>query len=83
MIRESALESIRACTLRGQLELVKLDEPIPIDEVEPASEIVKRFVTGKCHIKDRLIHCFFVGRDHVLWKRGNCCTVKTNFQILI
>ncbi|KPJ14893.1 Glutamate synthase [NADH], amyloplastic [Papilio machaon] len=44
--RESALESIRACTLRGQLELVKLDEPIPIDEVEPASEIVKRFATG-------------------------------------
>ncbi|XP_068630791.1 uncharacterized protein [Battus philenor] len=44
--RESALESIRACTLRGQLELVKLDEPIPIDEVEPATEIVKRFATG-------------------------------------
>ncbi|XP_052750454.1 uncharacterized protein LOC113511910 [Galleria mellonella] len=44
--RESALESIRACTLRGQLELVKLDEPIPISEVEPASEIVKRFATG-------------------------------------
>ncbi|XP_075970926.1 uncharacterized protein LOC142973196 [Anticarsia gemmatalis] len=44
--RESALESVRACTLRGQLELVKLDEPIPISEVEPASEIVKRFATG-------------------------------------
>ncbi|KAI5644015.1 glutamine amidotransferases class-II domain-containing protein [Phthorimaea operculella] len=44
--RESALESIRACTLRGQLELVKLDEPIPLSEVEPASEIVKRFATG-------------------------------------
>ncbi|XP_059052360.1 uncharacterized protein LOC131846961 [Achroia grisella] len=44
--RESALESIRACTLRGQLELVKLDEPIPISEVEPAAEIVKRFATG-------------------------------------
>nr|XP_049703024.1 uncharacterized protein LOC110374537 [Helicoverpa armigera] len=44
--RESALESIRACTLRGQLELVKLDEPIPLSEVEPAVEIVKRFATG-------------------------------------
>ncbi|XP_041976637.1 glutamate synthase [NADH], amyloplastic isoform X2 [Aricia agestis] len=44
--RESALESIRACTLRGQLELVKLDEPIPLSEVEPAQEIVKRFATG-------------------------------------
>ncbi|KAH9630612.1 hypothetical protein HF086_007036 [Spodoptera exigua] len=44
--RESALESIRACTLRGQLELVKLDEPIPLSEVEPASEIVKRFATA-------------------------------------
>lgn len=40
------MESVRACTLRGQLELIKLDQPISIDEVEPASEIVKRFVTG-------------------------------------
>ncbi|KAJ0179692.1 hypothetical protein K1T71_004283 [Dendrolimus kikuchii] len=44
--KESSLESIRACTLRGKLELVKLDEPIPLSEVEPASEIVKRFATG-------------------------------------
>jgi len=37
----------RLCTLRGQLEIktnIKLQ--IPLDEVEPASEIVKRFVTG-------------------------------------
>ena len=35
------------CTLRGLLEF-KTDEAnsIPLDEVEPASEIVKRFVTG-------------------------------------
>ena len=33
------------CTLRGLLELVE-DEPVPLDEVEPASEIVKRFATG-------------------------------------
>ena len=37
------------CTLRGQLELVtdNPDHPaVPLEEVEPASEIVKRFVTG-------------------------------------
>lgn len=37
---------IEACTLRGQLELVRKENSIPIDEVEPASEIVKRFATG-------------------------------------
>lgn len=40
------MESVRNCTLRGQLELNKSKTPIPIAEVEPASEIVKRFVTG-------------------------------------
>ena len=34
------------CTLRGLLELRKSDEPVPLEEVEPASEIVKRFATG-------------------------------------
>ena len=33
-------------TLRGLLEFKVLDEPIPLDEVEPATEIVKRFATG-------------------------------------
>jgi glutamate synthase (NADPH/NADH) large chain len=34
-------------TLRGMLELVTDGvTPVPLDEVEPASEIVKRFVTG-------------------------------------
>jgi len=32
--------------LRGLFDLDFLDEPIPLDEVEPASEIVKRFATG-------------------------------------
>ncbi len=32
--------------LRGLFELDFLEEPIPLDEVEPASEIVKRFATG-------------------------------------
>jgi glutamate synthase domain-containing protein 2/glutamate synthase domain-containing protein 1/glutamate synthase domain-containing protein 3 len=36
----------RLCTLRGLLEFKFAPQPIPLDEVEPASEIVKRFVTG-------------------------------------
>ncbi|GBE23345.1 ferredoxin-dependent glutamate synthase 1 [bacterium BMS3Bbin01] len=32
--------------LRGLFELDFLDEPIPLEEVEPASAIVKRFATG-------------------------------------
>ncbi|MBZ5621578.1 MAG: glutamate synthase large subunit [Acidobacteriia bacterium] len=34
------------CTLRGLLEIKSSSEPIPIEEVEPAQEIVKRFATG-------------------------------------
>jgi len=34
------------CTLRGLLEIRPSAEPIPIEEVEPAAEIVKRFATG-------------------------------------
>ncbi|MGD0496832.1 MAG: glutamate synthase large subunit [Bryobacteraceae bacterium] len=33
-------------TLRGLLEIRDAAEPVPLDEVEPASEIVKRFATG-------------------------------------
>jgi len=33
-------------TLRGLLELCPADQPIALDEVEPVSAIVKRFVTG-------------------------------------
>ncbi len=33
-------------TLRGLLEFVPAGPPIPIDEVEPAAEIVRRFATG-------------------------------------
>ncbi len=40
-------EDDRLVTLRGMLELTTRDvKPIPLEEVEPASEIVKRFVTG-------------------------------------
>ncbi len=38
-------ESAQRCTLRGLLEL-KEGSPVPIEEVEPAKEIVKRFCTG-------------------------------------
>ncbi len=33
-------------TLRGLMEFKFADKPLPLDEVEPASEIVKRFATG-------------------------------------
>ncbi len=39
-------ESRHRCTLRGLLNFRKTAHPIPLAEVEPASEIVKRFVTG-------------------------------------
>ncbi len=39
-------ESKRRSNLRGLLDFKFLPEPISIDEVEPAKEIVKRFTTG-------------------------------------
>ena len=36
----------RLLTLRGLFELKPADQPVPLDEVEPAKEIVKRFATG-------------------------------------
>ena len=39
-------QSERLLTLRGLMEFKLAEEPIPLDEVEPASEIVKRFATG-------------------------------------
>jgi glutamate synthase domain-containing protein 2/glutamate synthase domain-containing protein 1/glutamate synthase domain-containing protein 3 len=39
-------QSANLCTLRGLMKLKKSDEPVPLDEVEPAQEIVKRFTTG-------------------------------------
>jgi glutamate synthase (NADPH) large chain len=34
------------CTLRGLMELKTAKKPVPLDQVEPASAIVKRFATG-------------------------------------
>ena len=39
-------QSRRMATLRGLLEFKAGPQPIPLDEVEPAVEIVKRFATG-------------------------------------
>ena len=39
-------QSKRHLTLRGLFEIKSAAKPIPLDEVEPAKEIVKRFVTG-------------------------------------
>ena len=39
-------QSRRLLTLRGLMELKFADAPVPLDEVEPAAAIVKRFATG-------------------------------------
>ena len=39
-------QSARLLTIRGLMELKPADKPLDISEVEPASEIVKRFATG-------------------------------------
>ncbi len=39
-------QSERLLTIRGLMEFKQAKRPVPIDEVEPASEIVKRFSTG-------------------------------------
>jgi glutamate synthase domain-containing protein 2/glutamate synthase domain-containing protein 1/glutamate synthase domain-containing protein 3 len=44
--RQANDEATRGAALRGLMRLVEADEPVPLDEVEPATEIVKRFSTG-------------------------------------
>ncbi|MXO86714.1 glutamate synthase large subunit [Altererythrobacter aurantiacus] len=39
-------QSERLLTIRGLMDFRKAETPLPLDEVEPASEIVKRFSTG-------------------------------------
>jgi glutamate synthase domain-containing protein 2/glutamate synthase domain-containing protein 1/glutamate synthase domain-containing protein 3 len=39
-------DAARRSTLRGLMRFVEAESPVPLAEVEPASEIVKRFVTG-------------------------------------
>jgi glutamate synthase (NADPH) large chain len=39
-------QNAQLCTLRGLMRFKKADNPVPIEEVESAKEIVKRFTTG-------------------------------------
>src|ERR1700728_493592 len=39
-------QNANLCTLRGLMKFKKSDQPVPLEEVEPAREIVKRFTTG-------------------------------------
>ena len=39
-------QNANLCTLRGLMKLKKSDKPVPLEEVEPAKQIVKRFTTG-------------------------------------
>ncbi len=39
-------QSERLLTIRGLMRLAPAETPVPLDEVEPAAEIVKRFSTG-------------------------------------
>jgi glutamate synthase (ferredoxin) len=39
-------QAANLCTLRGLLDFKKAEKPLPIDEVEPVEELVKRFKTG-------------------------------------
>ncbi len=39
-------QSEQFCTLRGLMQFKLAEKPIPLEEVEPAREIVKRFATG-------------------------------------
>ena len=39
-------QNANLCTLRGLMKLKKSDQPVPLEQVEPAREIVKRFTTG-------------------------------------
>src|SRR5207244_8488508 len=38
--------SARQCTLRGLMDVKFGDNPVPLEEVEPAESIMKRFATG-------------------------------------
>lgn len=43
---DATVAMLRKCTLRGQTEFKYAEKPIPLEEVEEAKEIVKRFCTG-------------------------------------
>ncbi|HEX9120236.1 MAG TPA: glutamate synthase large subunit [Terriglobales bacterium] len=39
-------QSRNLCTLRGLMQFKKSSTPVPLEQVEPAAEVVKRFTTG-------------------------------------
>ncbi len=39
-------DAVRKSLLRGLMKLLPAGEPVPLEEIEPAGEIVKRFTTG-------------------------------------
>jgi glutamate synthase domain-containing protein 2/glutamate synthase domain-containing protein 3 len=39
-------ESARRASLRGLMDFKKAENPLPLDQIEPATDIVKRFTTG-------------------------------------
>lgn len=43
---DATVAMLRKCTLRGQTDFNYAQQPIPLEEVEEAKEIVKRFCTG-------------------------------------
>jgi glutamate synthase domain-containing protein 2/glutamate synthase domain-containing protein 1/glutamate synthase domain-containing protein 3 len=44
--RAADADGERLCTLRGLFRLRHAEQPVPLEEVEPATEIAKRFCTG-------------------------------------
>lgn len=54
---ESAMNSSKECTLRGQLQIAYDSEPLDLSEVEDAASIVRRFVTGD--YQTLLLLCMF------------------------
>ncbi len=44
--RQANDDAVRKSLLRGLMKLRQADEPVPLEEVEPATEIVRRFTTG-------------------------------------
>uniref|UniRef100_A0A0K0D227 Glutamine amidotransferase type-2 domain-containing protein n=1 Tax=Angiostrongylus cantonensis TaxID=6313 RepID=A0A0K0D227_ANGCA len=71
----------RWCTLRGQLEIKTSSKlEIPIEEVEPASEIVKRFVTGTYQTL-LLVYWIFLGAmsfGSISWEAHTTLAIAMN-----
>ena len=60
-------QSKNLCTLRGLFEFIP-GEPVPVEEVEPAEEIVKRFCTGAMShgsISKEAHECMAIAMNHI------------------